>query len=203
VDSTKNENLFAWGRSGGMNEKSGWSLNSINEQAGWSRVISGTGGDSLNESIFHSQSRTFRIITVQYNLWRVKDPFNAFDTTGKIMLGNVPPDSMIGMNFSVFGKVKPQYSAVPERPRPIAPRLYVSIDNAQSILTIHNASGQLLRNVSIQMYDLLGRAIGEHQMRSQETPSIAMPISMLPTGTYFCRISTKDFVQSKKFSIVR
>jgi hypothetical protein len=204
VDSTKNENLFAWGRSGGMNEKSGWSFNNTNEQTGWSRVINGTGGDSLNESIFHSQSRTFKIITVQYNLWRAKNPgTDPFDSVGKIVFGNVPPDTMIGLNFSVFGKVKPQYSSVPERPRAIAPKLYLSIDNAQTVLTIHNASGQLLRNVSIQLYDLLGREIGTRQLRSQETLSIPMSILMLPTGTYFCRISTTDFVQSKKFSIVR
>jgi hypothetical protein len=112
--------LFAWGRSGGPLAKSGWNLSSpFNFETGWTQVLNGTGWDhdSLNEGIFHNGGTTFVLRTGQ---WKIK----INDSTYLI----APPDSELGMNFTVFGRTS-KSSAVAKTLQTGAGELEVSLSN--------------------------------------------------------------------------
>ena len=193
--------LFAWGRSGGINEPSGWNMSQENFQTGWSRVTDCTGGNLLNEGIFHSQSTTFTVKTAQYDVW-------GYDTISRAYtayLGHCPPDSLMGVNFSVFGRKNLAHNSVNS----------TADGNSSSILEVNPSVDHIeikyftekgIEHPKFEIFDLLGRHItstiqGEHA--SQGWNTYKLNNLSLPSGSYICRVSGSSFNQSKSFHIVR
>ncbi len=206
--------LFAWGRSGKQTERSGWSLNQSNEQVGWSRIIDGSGGDSLNEGINHSGSLYFQAITAQYFLYHVHvwDSSNivVYDTTWFV----VPPDSAMGANFTVFGKVKPQFrdtthdtilSAVREQPGLPGSGLRVFIDPTTNTLIAMYYTDAALPDVNVEIYDALGRlVVNSHSaIANAGWNKVNLLLGDLPSGIYHCRASGPGYSETKGFAIIR
>ena len=85
--------LYVWGRSG-KGAKSGYSFSTLNYQNGYTRVLSGSGGDNTVDGIYHSDSLHVSVLTYQYDVW---------NKTGLTHIGHMPPDNQLGCNISVFG----------------------------------------------------------------------------------------------------
>jgi len=200
VDSV-NSPLFAWGRSGGIKEKSGWNFSSLNFQTGWSYVMDGTGGDTLNEGIFHSQGTTFQILTAQYEVW-------AWDSTTSgytKYLGYVPSDSMMGVNFSVYGRLQRAISDVKSTNGEGNPSMVVSVNPSGDLVMARISTDYEIDRTTVAIYDVLGRLQSsryEGTVTSGDN-TITYPISGLPSGTYILRLSGRGFTQSKSFHIIR
>src|SRR5207244_989448 len=134
---------------GGGKSRSGWSFDQKNFQSGYSRVIDGSGGDTLNEGIFHSQGRTFTIQTVQYDVW-------SWDYSKH--LGHCPPDSLMGVNFTVFGRVDSTHWAdVKRTPIEGTNASKVIVDQRKSFLEISFYIPKPSEHVRLDFYDILGR----------------------------------------------
>ena len=193
---TSNSPLFTWGRSGGPKAYSGWSYAQENFQTGWSRVTSSTGGDSLNEGIFHSQSTQFTIETVQYDVWGWNKKTHAYD----IHVGHCPPDSVIGVNWTVFGRVDTPFNGVERRIDNEAFSFNLSIDPSFQNLNV-KMSGDNVPQTHFELFDILGRKIGEKAQ--VEYPAFDYSIASLPSGTYICRMNRNNASLSKLFRILR
>jgi subtilisin family serine protease len=197
---TANTPLFAWGRSGSIKEKSGWNFSTYNNQTGWSFVMDGMGGDSLNEGIFHSQSTTFTILTAQYDVW-------AWDTTTSGYtkhLGHVPADSMMGVNFSVYGRLQRAISGVKQPPGG-NPAMMVSVNPAGDLVMAHLFADYEIDHATVAIYDMLGRLQAsryEGNINAGDN-TITYPVNQLSSGTYILRLSGRGFTQSKSFHIIR
>ncbi len=199
--------MFAWGRSGGPNAKSGWSLAQENFQSGFSSVINGTGGSAppgplpggLEEGIFHNND-TIVVSTIQYQVWG----FDTIDHQYDIDLGHCPRDTSLGLNFSVFA-----------RPKIVASVAEAANSNG-NVFEILNQSGSksivarfLLTspqpNLRIEIYDNLGRLVGAVPRVSGQPGwnESQLPVSSLSSGIYYCRLASEHLTQSKTFSIVR
>jgi len=190
--------LFAWGRSGGLDEKSGWSSAQFNWQTGWSRVTSGTGGNAFNEGIFHSHSRMFTVSTIQYDVWAWDKPSKTFSN----YIGHVPPDSMMGVNFTVFGRVRPEFSDVEEQKDAVNSSLSISA-NSNNIFVRFDAPERLVFP-KLEVYDILGRLVTVYSDISgnEGLNSFTIP-AKLPAGTYIGRLTCQNFVQAKSFQVIR
>ncbi len=163
--------------------------------------MNGRGGDTLNEGIFHSDSLTFLIKTAQYDVWAWDKDSNAY----KKYVGHCPPDSMMGVNFTIFGRVRVGYSKTTEG---------TNIDDGNKIISIsHNndiviarlllkSEGQAIR---VEIYDILGRIVGSNEnfQSRQDLFDVNCKINQQLSGTYICRIIGKDFVLSKTFQIIQ
>ncbi len=199
IDTSTISPLFAWGRSGKMVEKSGWNGGwPTNWQTGWSRVISGTGGNDNNEGIFHSHSRTFSVMTYQYDVWTHN---NSAGGPGEY-LGHFPPDSMMGVNFSVFGRMRPEFQSGTKLRKSINSSL--SIQSENNNVTVRFIADGKPGMITLEIYDILGRLIasvpaqqlfeGENEIHCQ---------CQLTSGTYVARVFSPNFIQSRSFVITR
>lgn len=191
--------LFAWGRSGSLGEKSGWDFSQFNFQSGYSRVNDGTGGDTLNEGIYHSQNTTFTVVTAQYDVW-------AWDTTTHAYtdhIGHVPPDSMLGVNFSVFGKLQSSRSDVNQIQPSQKEELVVFVNSDRELVVDYTAPAWNIRS-SIEIYDILGRLVVTYPNSTKVLGRNRFStFTNLNSGTYVCRINNGTFTKSKSFQIVR
>lgn len=196
VIDTNNSPLFAWGRSGGLDEKSGWNFSQFNWQTGWSRVVSSTGGDTLNESIFHSQGTTFNVVTAQYDVWAWNQDSNDYKT----YVGHVPDDTLMGVNFSVFGRKDVTFQSV-KRQLPIRnDNISVTVgDN----LNVDFILDEDISAMNLEVFDILGKFISSKQIgwTSSGKNRISTPMQHLPSGSYILRLSGDGFVSSKTFQI--
>ncbi|HET6400640.1 MAG TPA: S8 family peptidase [Candidatus Kapabacteria bacterium] len=208
--------LFAWGRSGKQTEKSGWSLDQSNDQTGWSRVINGSGGDSLNEGIYQTDSLTFKVITAQYYLYKVR---LHRDSTGTIVsdttwIGEVPQYKDVGTNFTVFGRVKPQFrdtvhdtilSSVKGQPALPGSSLHIYLDPMQNELTAAYYTDAMLSDVHVEIYDAIGRLLARSHSAVAYTGwnSANLLLGNLPSGMYHCRVSGSGYSETKGFAIIR
>jgi hypothetical protein len=191
--------LFAWGRSGSINEKSGWSYATENFQTGWSQVTNGSGGDSNNEGIFHN-SRIFTVKTVQYEVWGyVRD-------SGFIKyLGHFPRDSTIGVNYSVFGRVKgPFKESVQEVPRGNS-FLVVRVNQGSNTVSASFYMAQPHQNLKLEVFDILGRSLTSIPVSNAVAGwnRVSIPFSSMRSGMYICRVSGGDYSQAKSFELVK
>ncbi len=196
--------MFAWGRSGGQGAKSGWSLAQENFQTGFSEVINGTGGDDTNDSyeegIFHNNDT---IIVQTYQYWVAG--YDTLDGQYDIYLGHCPRDTSLGLNFSVFARPKILNEAVKEESPQSGDALEVLLDAATNTATAYYNITTPIHDARIEIYDDLGQLvawlprvsanIGKNQMQ--------LPVSALASGVYLCRLSGKNYSQSKAFSIVK
>ncbi|MEO8087602.1 MAG: S8 family serine peptidase [Bacteroidota bacterium] len=201
IDST-NSPLFAWGRSGGIGEKSGWSFSQMNWQTGWSRVTDCTGGDTVNEGIFHNQGRTFTVVTAQYDAWGWVD--STANYTNHI--GHVPDDSLLGVNFSVFGRKDLTYSGVKTYTQASGnENLLVSVSPQGDKLIARYFSEREIEHPKLEIYDMLGRFMTSfsESHADQGWNSMTCPIHQLVSGSYICRVSGSGFTQSRRFQILK
>jgi len=203
-DITSDAPLFAWGRSGGIGSKSGWSFATDNWETGWSRIADGKGGDTLGlmEGIFHSDSTTFVVITAQYDVW-------AFDSATQkptIHIGHIPADSMMGVNFTVFGRRNLAYSGVKQQSQSSGNQsLIVSVDLTGNLLNAQYLTNQDIEHPKMEIYDILGRLMETHTEDRANVGwnTITSPLNQLASGTYICRVSGSGFTQSKSFHILK
>ncbi len=193
--------LFAWGRSGGLNEKSGWNYDQENWQTGWSRLTSSTGGNDLNEGIFHSQGTTFTIISVQYDVWGWSDSAQGYTN----YIGHIPDDSMIGVNFSVFGRKNLGYSTVRNVETSNNEVLLVQNENDLSKMTIRYYANNQLNRPRFEIYDILGKQLLNIPLEpaSSGWNSENISYNRLPSGTYICRVVAENYTQSRAIQIIR
>jgi hypothetical protein len=193
--------LFAWGRSGGIGEKSGWNFSQDNWQTGYSRVNDCTGGDTLNEGIFHSQGITFTITTAQYDVWAWSDSTSSYS----IHVGLVPDDTMMGVNFSVFGRRNQNYSSVKTQGKSGNETLLVSVSQDGNHINAWYYTDANIEHPKLEIYDILGRFITSftEQHAEEGWNSMNCPVNQLLSGTYICRISGSGFTKSRSFQIIR
>jgi hypothetical protein len=190
--------LFAWGRSGGAAAKSGWNLSApANYEAGWTQVLNGTGWDpdSLNEGIFHNQGTTFVLRTGQ---WQV-------DTGGGHYI-TVPPDSMLGLNFTVFGRLSGSSGVTRQGAKsPSAESLILSASTDGNMLKAAFYTDESHEGMKLEVFDVLGRPVGEVAIghASAGWNSISVSSASLPSGAYVCRISGSGYLISKNVLIVK
>lgn len=192
--------LFAWGRSGGIGQKSGWNFSQYNFQTGWSRVTNGIGGDTLNEGIFHSQSKTFTIVTAQYDVWAWDDSTAGYSK----YIGHVPNDTSLGVNFTVFGRRNLNYNSVRSQQSSGNENLLVSVSPEGNRLNAWYFTDRDVERPKLEVYDILGRFITSfsEQYALKGWNTIQCPLN-LQSGTYICRISGSGFTQSKSFQVIK
>jgi hypothetical protein len=224
------EKLYAWGRSGQQFERSGWSLHTPdNFQIGWSRILNGWGGDSLNEGINHTynnsvQERTFKVITGQFYVLKIKQRRDSvgnffFDTT---TIGNTPADWFMGANFTVYGRSLPQYLDTARDYYPVdttdlppdtTSHASVAMDPdhaaiATLVVNEESVSAQFVIEhygpTEVIIFDALGRIIGRtNRLTTIGENSLRVQTGRLTSGTYIARIATPDGVVSRQFKVIR
>ena len=197
---TSHAPLFAWGRGGTIKDKSGWSPSTQNWQTGFSRVVNGYNGDSLNEGIFHSNSVTFKVETEQYDVWGEDSITHKFT----VYLGHCPPDSLLGVNFTVYGRVDSTFADVRKPLSVSGDNFRVVYDANSRMMTAHFFSRFGEDNSSIQVFDMLGRRVAmlaiPYIPAGENTYTI--PVNRA-SGAYICTISNAGKRESKRFEIVR
>lgn len=198
VIDTVSSPLFAWGRSGGIDEKSGWNFSQLNWQTGWSKVTSSTGGDTLNEGIFHSHGTTFTVVTAQYDVWGWNQDSNDYKT----YIGHVPDDSLMGVNFSVFGRKDVTFQSV-KKETPIQNDNITVVVSDQ--MYVRFTSAEDLPIVKLELFDILGKPMfsKEYGWVGKGKNVLSISSHELPSGTYIVRLSGDSFVSSKTFQIIR
>ncbi len=193
--------LYAWGRSGGIGEKSGWSFSQTNWQTGWSRVTSTFGGDSLNESIFQPHNSKFEIITAQYDVWAWNKDSNDYKT----YIGHVPDDSLLGVNFTVFGRKDASFSEVRKYTDPQKNELIVSTSTDGDKINCKLYSEVEFLKPRLEIFDILGKEVGVLNLGRIESGwnTFTYPILNLGSGAYICRISGDNCAVSKLFRVIK
>lgn len=193
--------LFAWGRSGGSNEKSGWSASLQNFQTGYTKVISCTGGDSLNEGIFHTQGTTFTVQTFQYNVWGWDPIASSYSN----YIGHCPPDSMLGVNFTVYGRSQIGHSSVYKQLKELESTMNVKYHPSNQKVTINFHIEEGEGNMKLEIYDLLGvcRYRKDIGYVNKGWNTIEISADKLNTGVFICRLAGSGYTQSRRFQIIR
>ena len=196
-DVTTNTPLFAWGRSGGITNFTGWSDDNPNLQTGWSRVINGTGGDSTNEGIFHSTGRTFEVVTGQYDVWSLD--YSQY-------LGHYPPDSDMAVNFTIYGRVDSLHrAAVIQSEPPTGNGVVLELDQQQSSLNAKFYLPNFEGNLRLDIYDMIGRDVASLPIAycSAGWNQRSMITTSLPAGSYICRLSGGEQPASARFDLIK
>ena len=199
-DITDSAPLFAWGRSGGGSTKSGWSSASENFQTGWSRVTNGSGGDSLNEGIFHT-NRIITTETMQYDVWGYVDGHGWVKP-----LGHFPPDSVLGVNYTVFGRVKGAHGSVAAHTENAGSHgIALREDLTSNTLTASFFMDRDREFREIEIFDALGRLVESVPIENVIAGwnSMSIPSASLNSGMYVCRMYGEGGSQSKLFSMVK
>ncbi len=195
--------LFVWGRSGGAGQPSGWNFADLpNYETGWTKVTNGLGSDpdSLMEGIFAPSDRVIHLETVQY------DVYGWVDSTGSYSryYGHCPSDAQVAVNFSYFGRAKQPASIVQEGQNVIGDSINVSVNSTGTIMA-NFFSNFGLRDVKIEVFDVLGRVMAESTIGYSKAGWNSAQLSSinLPSGAYFCLVSGDDYLQVKNFLIVK
>jgi hypothetical protein len=195
-DRTDSVPLFAWGRSGGPLAKSGWNLSSpFNFETGWTQVLNGTGWDhdSLNEGIFHNGGSTFVLRTGQ---WKIKVNDSTFILA--------PPDSELGMNFTVFGRTSSTSSVAHKSPI-IPGELDVSVAKDGAI-NIRFFNDKIRDDMNAEFFDILGRPIGSYKIGRVDAGwnQSSYTSRSMKAGVYMCRLSAPGYTsRSRNFVIIK
>jgi hypothetical protein len=200
-DITNAAPLFGWGRSGGMNEKSGWSYALENFQTGWSEITNSTGGDSINEGIFLPHNRIITIRTVQYDVWGYVQGSGWTN-----YMGHYPPDSMLGVNYTVFGRVKGAYKEAVKETSELASNNRIVIQSTPTdMLTASFYTDAPIEHLTMDIFDALGRQVASSTINHADIGWNKTPISMseLSSGMYVCRISGSNYYQARSFEVVK
>ena len=163
--------------------------------------MNGTGGDSNNEGIFHSQSKTFVIQTAQYQVWAQDTVTHQFTDS----LGNFPPNSLMGVNFTVFGRFDSVFSSVEKQTPPSSTILNVQVGPRAANLTAYFFTKDGAQDANIEIFDMLGRRVVNNPEGYVEPGwnQRQLSISSLPSGVYTCKLSGSSISATKKFAIVR
>ena len=148
-------------------------------QSGYTRVISGTGGNGLVDGIIHSQSLNVNVNTYQFHVWS-----NDFS----VDFGLIPPNNEMGANISVFGMELPtsvkSYDIFNENfyasvfPNPIANKLTVQLITKVS------------QNICLSLFSVLGEKLKSLNFYNniQDNFSYDIDFNDLPSGIYFLNI---------------
>ena len=189
IDST--HKLYVWGRSG-RGSKSGYSLSNVNYHTGYTRILSGSGGNATVDGIYHSDSLNVSVVTYQYDLW---------DKTGTKHLGYVPPTDMLGFNITAFGcenvptGVKSEEFAFDKYDVFIYPIPTKNQINFQIQLKTPTY-------LSFNLYDCLGNKIKEFDNSGYYSgvQTLIFDVKDISTGVYFLRMNSDN--DSKTFKII-
>jgi subtilisin family serine protease len=188
--------LFAWGTSGGATSKTGWNVSApYNFETGWTQVLNGTGWDrdSLNEGIFHNQGTTFVLRTGQWKL-----------TVGSTTM-IVPPDSELGVNFTVFGRLSGTSGVDIKQPLSSDESLTIFQNLITRMVTAKFYTDQPHEGLTLELYDVLGRQVASMPVGHINAgwSKLSYSSANLVSGMYVCRIAGSGYVLSKNFVIVR
>ena len=190
--------LFAWGRSGAPSSKTGWNLSHpYNYETGWSQVQNGTGGDTnlINEGIFHNDSTTFVVRTGQ---WEITN-----DSTH--LKQHVPPDSLLGVNFSVFGRQTSFAKVNESTSSPDGVPMTVAMVPSRGIVVANYYSASEIVDARIDFFDVLGRLVGSRDLGHQPSGWNRVEYSSggFSSGMYLCRVSGTGISEAKSFLLIR
>jgi hypothetical protein len=195
--------LFVWGRSGGAGQPSGWSFaNAPNFETGWTKVTNGLGSDpdSLMDGIFAPSSKIIHLETVQY------DVYGWVDSTGNYShyYGHCPPDPLVAVNFSYFGRPKQPASIVQEGSVTGSDSLNVTLNPSGTILANFSTNSGL-PNAKIEVLDVLGRVMVESTIGYAKAGwnSAQFSSTNFPSGAYFCVVMGEDYLQVKNFLLIK
>lgn len=193
--------LFSWGRKGNLNEKNGWSYASQNFQTGWSKVVSGTGGNENNEGIFHSHGTKFSIETAQYEVWSYDKATSGYTK----YLGLCPPDSMLGVCFSVYGRVQSIHSGTQKDRSILSTSLQARYLETSKTLNVKFDGFLTGKPYTIELFNIIGKLVSVPKVgiTSAGINEVSIHVDSEPTGIYICRVSIQGAVQSVKFKVIR
>ena len=183
--------LYVWGRSG-HGAKSGYALSSLNYHTGYTRVLSGSGGNNLVDGIIHSDSLNVRVVTYQYDL---------YDQTGTISLGQVPRLDSLGCNISVFGDYI-KITSVQENPVNLGINCNIFPNPAKN-----KAKIQIFIDkpsiIKINIFDLLGNkynSFNDNEIYSG-IQTFNLYLNSLAAGIYFVKIEMNNEIKIEKLII--
>lgn len=199
---TINYKIYVWGNGGDDHSlvgKKGLSFTegeySTNFQTGYTGVISGYGGNNIEDewNMIHDNtypignSHSFKFVNYQYELRNARIPIGHPGDTIR-----VPADNKLAAHYSVFARIKPPTGVADLSKNEKLPTIVNNLFHLQLELDYTNLS-------SIKIYNTLGFIVLERNINSN---SISIDVSTLPVGNYYVIV---DNVRSKihKFIIMR
>ncbi len=202
-ENSKKNPLFAWGRTG-AHSRSGWSFASTpNFETGWTGMTNTLGGDSAGfvEGIFVQSNGIITMQTVQYDVFAFNPRTGLVDSA----LGHFPPDSMVGVNYSVYGRTNSPSGVSQSGSQPTSDSLQLTINRTNSTLNVNYCLSAGSSSSKVYLYDAIGREV----IRVMPERSVVgwnscpIPITSLPSGMYVCCLSSSGTYRAKAFVVTK
>ncbi|NOX64767.1 MAG: T9SS type A sorting domain-containing protein, partial [Chlorobi bacterium] len=142
---------------------------------------------SIGENFLLPDYETTKLEYPKYNIFGDPTIILKFDplASAKLINKNIPSDFALSQNY----------------PNPFNPstKIKYSIPNVE----MRHASS--LRNVSLKIYDILGREVATlvNEQQSPGNYEVIFNATNLPSGTYFYQLNAGTFVQTKKMLLIK
>ncbi len=187
----------------------GYATNPEAFQTSYTRVMSGTGGNSMNEGIIHTHSRTVTVRTYQYQFFK----FNWNDNTPVAVL---PPINHCRMYISVFAKPKTgTRRANPDEGTSGIDDIAPDLIEAAQALSIHpnpSRGNVVVRYVSaapgpveLLVTNQYGVVVTRKSRVDREAGAhtITLEMDQIATGVYICTVVSASGRMSRSFVVAQ